>query len=181
MSPFELTLYDGYSQEIPKEEPGKLQRLFFNIDFIRVRGVADTLQRTEEDAYKSDREMSVCEMQEQVSEAALDYALESCEALAEKVQPEMLVDALVQLTLRDERESFKIDVQQAMTRLNRMALLLRLGGVLVVSGVLGAIAWAVLTGAQLVGTGNVAKRIDVAATWCHWPSFAVAAGPSAVT
>ena len=73
MSDLELTLYDGYSQEIPKEEPGKLQRLFFNVDFIRVKGVADTLQRTEEDAYKSDREMSVCEMQEQVSQAALEY------------------------------------------------------------------------------------------------------------
>ena len=73
MSDLELTLYDGYSQEIPKEEPGKLQRLFFNIDFIRVRGVADTLQRTEEDAYKSDREMSVCEMQAQVSQAAVEY------------------------------------------------------------------------------------------------------------
>ncbi len=73
MSDLELTLYDGYSQEIPKEEPGKLQRLFFQVDFIRVRGVADTLQRTEEDAYKSDREMSVCEMQEQVSQAALEH------------------------------------------------------------------------------------------------------------
>ena len=73
MSDLELTLYDGYSQEIPKDEPGKLQRLFFDIDFIRVRGVADTLQRTEEDAYKSDREMSVCEMQAQVRQAALEY------------------------------------------------------------------------------------------------------------
>lgn len=73
MSDLELTLYDGYSQEIPKEEPGKLQRLFFNVDLIRVRGVADTLQRTGEDAYKSDREMSVCEMQKQVSQAAYEY------------------------------------------------------------------------------------------------------------
>jgi lipopolysaccharide export system permease protein len=73
MSDLELTLYDGYSQEIPKEEPGKLQRLFFDIDFVRVRGVADTLQRTEEDAYKSDREMSVCEMQEQVAVAAREH------------------------------------------------------------------------------------------------------------
>jgi lipopolysaccharide export system permease protein len=73
MSDLELTLYDGYSQEIPKEEPGKLQRLFFTVDFIRIRGVADTLQRTEEDAYKSDREMSVCEMQAQVSEASREY------------------------------------------------------------------------------------------------------------
>jgi lipopolysaccharide export system permease protein len=73
MSDLELTLYDGYSQEIPKEEPGKLQRLFFTVDFIRIRGVADTLQRTEEDNYKSDREMSVCEMQEQVSQAAHEY------------------------------------------------------------------------------------------------------------
>ncbi|MGQ0714234.1 MAG: LptF/LptG family permease [Gemmatimonadaceae bacterium] len=73
MSDLELTLYDGYSQEIPKEEPGKLQRLFFNVDVIRVRGVADTLQRTQEDAYKSDREMSVCEMQDQVAQAAREY------------------------------------------------------------------------------------------------------------
>jgi lipopolysaccharide export system permease protein len=73
MSDLELTLYDGYSQEIPKEEPGKLQRLFFHVDFIRVRGVADTLQRTEEDAYKSDREMSVCEMQEQVAIASREH------------------------------------------------------------------------------------------------------------
>ena len=73
LSDLEMTLYDGYSQEIPKEDPGQLQRLFFNVDFIRVRGVADTLQRTEEDAYKSDREMSVCEMQKQVSEAAVEY------------------------------------------------------------------------------------------------------------
>jgi lipopolysaccharide export system permease protein len=73
MSDLELTLYDGYSQEIPKEEPGKLQRLFFDTDFIRVRAVADTLQRTEEDAYKSDREMSVCEMQRQVAQASSEY------------------------------------------------------------------------------------------------------------
>lgn len=73
MSDLELTLFDGYSQEIPKEEPGKLQRLFFDVDFIRVRGVADTLQRTEEDAYKSDREMSVCEMQAQVAQASREY------------------------------------------------------------------------------------------------------------
>jgi lipopolysaccharide export system permease protein len=73
MSDLDLTLYDGYSQEIPKEEPGKLQRLFFTVDLIRIRGVADTLQRTEEDAYKSDREMSVCEMQEQVSEASREH------------------------------------------------------------------------------------------------------------
>ncbi len=75
MSDLELTLYDGYSQEIPKEEPGKLQRLFFNVDFIRVRGVADTLQRTQEDAYKSDREMSVCEMQAQVAQSAREYEI----------------------------------------------------------------------------------------------------------
>jgi lipopolysaccharide export system permease protein len=73
LSDLELTLYDGYSQEIPKEEPGKLQRLFFSVDLIRIRGVADTLQRTEEDAYKSDREMSVCEMQEQVSDASREF------------------------------------------------------------------------------------------------------------
>ena len=128
MSDLELTLYDGYSQEIPKEEPGKLQRLFFNVDFIRIRSVADTLQRTEEDAYKSDREMSVCEMQRHVAEASREYEnarfhLE--EALAASVRRAATGDPPAVTTVPpdlDSREPFGLgrvycDAVAAVTRL----------------------------------------------------------------
>jgi lipopolysaccharide export system permease protein len=59
----ELTLYNGNMQDVPTNNPDELQRLYFNIDLIRVRGVANQFQKTGGDAYKSDREMTVCEMQ----------------------------------------------------------------------------------------------------------------------
>ena len=108
MSDLELTLYDGYSQEIPKEEPGKLQRLFFTVDFIRVRGVADTLQRTQEDAYKSDREMSVCEMQAQVAQSAREYEVARLhleEALVAAAHRAATGDPPTQSVLEDGRET----------------------------------------------------------------------------
>jgi lipopolysaccharide export system permease protein len=63
----ELTLHDGFSQEVPRDNATELQRLYFVTDVVRVRGVANSFDRTTEDTYKSDREMSICEMQEVVS------------------------------------------------------------------------------------------------------------------
>jgi lipopolysaccharide export system permease protein len=61
-----LTLYDGHMQEVPKNDPTQLQRLFFDIDRVRVRAVANSLTRSDStNRYKGDREMSVCEMQKQ--------------------------------------------------------------------------------------------------------------------
>jgi lipopolysaccharide export system permease protein len=58
-----LTLYDGSSMEIATDTPKRLQRNFFARDLIRVRGVATRLDRLEETpAYKSDREMGICEL-----------------------------------------------------------------------------------------------------------------------
>ncbi len=58
-----LTLYDGSSMEIGTDTPKRLQRNFFARDLIRVRGVATRLDRLEETpAYKSDREMGICEL-----------------------------------------------------------------------------------------------------------------------
>jgi len=37
--------------------------LYFNVDLIRVRGVGNQFQKTTSESYKSDREMTVCEMQ----------------------------------------------------------------------------------------------------------------------
>jgi len=71
-----LTLYDGHMQEVPKNEPTQLQRLFFDVDRIRVRAVANNLSRTDStNTYKGDREMSICEMQRQYSGYELDFAV----------------------------------------------------------------------------------------------------------
>jgi lipopolysaccharide export system permease protein len=68
-----LTLYDGFIQEVPKEEPTKLQRLYYEVDQIRVKGVQDVFIRDSTDTYKSDREMSVCELQGEVAKAERDF------------------------------------------------------------------------------------------------------------
>lgn len=65
----ELTLYNGWMQELPKDQPGQLQRLFYVVDLIRVRGVGNQLERSTDDSYKSDREMSICEMQKEFQDA----------------------------------------------------------------------------------------------------------------
>jgi lipopolysaccharide export system permease protein len=63
MTDLELTLYKGNMQDVPTVNPDELQRLYFNVDLIRVRGVGNQFQKTTTDTYKSDREMTVCEMQ----------------------------------------------------------------------------------------------------------------------
>ncbi|MFN2397596.1 MAG: LptF/LptG family permease [Gemmatimonadaceae bacterium] len=69
----QMMLFDGYTQEIPRENPGELQRLYYRVDLIRVRGVGNQLERTEENAFKGDREMSICEMQRSYEESAREY------------------------------------------------------------------------------------------------------------
>ncbi|HMI55701.1 MAG TPA: LptF/LptG family permease, partial [Gemmatimonadaceae bacterium] len=63
LTDLELTLYSGNTQDVPVASPDELQRLYFNVDVIRVRGVGNQFQKTTADSYKSDREMTVCEMQ----------------------------------------------------------------------------------------------------------------------
>jgi lipopolysaccharide export system permease protein len=69
-----LTLRRGSMLEVPKAEPMRLQRLHFERDFVRVEGVANQLEMTREDSYKSDREMSVCELQNEVSRYEHEYS-----------------------------------------------------------------------------------------------------------
>ncbi len=68
----ELTLFDGYSQEIPRDNTTELQRLYFRTDIVKVRGIATGFSRTADKGYKSDREMTICEMQSEVQRAARD-------------------------------------------------------------------------------------------------------------
>jgi lipopolysaccharide export system permease protein len=72
-----LSLYDGHSTEIGADNPEQLQRSFFTRDMIRVRGVATRLDRDDgAPSYKSDREMTVCEllMRSRISRADRDSA-----------------------------------------------------------------------------------------------------------
>jgi len=62
-----LTLYHGSTLEVPRAEPQRLQRASFDRNYVRVEGVANQLQVTRSDSYKSDREMTVCELQNEVA------------------------------------------------------------------------------------------------------------------
>ena len=69
----ELTLYDGSMQDVPVAAPSQLQRLYFDVDRVRIAGVGNEFRKSENDQYKSDREMSVCEMRTAASKARTTY------------------------------------------------------------------------------------------------------------
>lgn len=70
----ELDLYHGQMQEVATDKPGQLNRLFFQHDLIRIKDVARDFNPTEATATsKSDREMSVCEMQRRLWQADGTY------------------------------------------------------------------------------------------------------------
>ncbi len=68
-----LTLYHGSTLEVPRAEPARLQRAAFDRNYVRVEGVANQLQVTRSDSYKSDREMTVCELQNEVARYEAEY------------------------------------------------------------------------------------------------------------
>ena len=71
-----LTLYSGSMQEVPKNDVTQLQRLFYDVDRVRVKNVVNGLTRTDStNTYKGDREMSVCEMQREYASHELDYSV----------------------------------------------------------------------------------------------------------
>jgi lipopolysaccharide export system permease protein len=59
----QLTLYSGTVQDVPAIHIEQLQRLYFDTQKIRVPGVGNAFQKTQNDNYKGEREMSVCEME----------------------------------------------------------------------------------------------------------------------
>lgn len=65
-----LTLFTGAMTELAPNEPQRLQRNFFEKNIVKVRGVATRLERdTTVEGYKSDRELTVCELQAKVEES----------------------------------------------------------------------------------------------------------------
>jgi lipopolysaccharide export system permease protein len=61
-----LTLFHGSWTVLKPEDPTRLQRVFFTTDFVKVRNVGNTLQIDTVGGEKSDREMTVCELQRRV-------------------------------------------------------------------------------------------------------------------
>lgn len=69
-----LTLLDGDIREIKRAEPLQFNRTFFHTNQIRVAGVSNSLERTPEDDFRSEREMSICQMAHEVALSRLDQA-----------------------------------------------------------------------------------------------------------
>lgn len=67
-----LTLLDGDIREVKRAEPLQFNRTFFHTNQIRVAGVSNSLERTPEDDFRSEREMSTCEMAHEVRLARMD-------------------------------------------------------------------------------------------------------------
>jgi lipopolysaccharide export system permease protein len=59
-----LTLEDGDIQEVNRADPTQFNRTFFRTNRMRVAGVGNTLEITRNDSYKSNREMTICEMRQ---------------------------------------------------------------------------------------------------------------------
>jgi lipopolysaccharide export system permease protein len=69
-----LTLLHGDIQEVKRAEPTQFNRTFFAVNRIRVAGIQNSLERTENDTYRGDREMTMCQMEHAVTLARLDEA-----------------------------------------------------------------------------------------------------------
>ena len=67
-----LTLQDGDIAEVNRSDPTQFNRTFFHTNRMRVAGVGNTLERTANDTYKSDREMTICEMRQAARSAHRD-------------------------------------------------------------------------------------------------------------
>jgi lipopolysaccharide export system permease protein len=76
-----LTLRDGEIHEIKRAEPEHFNRTFYTFNRIKVAGVSNTFEQTQNDEYRSDREMGICEMQDVVARARRDEERTHVEAV----------------------------------------------------------------------------------------------------
>ncbi len=68
----QLILYEGSIHEFDRDDPRMFQKTDFGRQLILVRGVGSEFVRREEDDYRSDREMSVCQLEKEVRTATKD-------------------------------------------------------------------------------------------------------------
>ena len=122
LSDLELTLYNGNSLDVPVANPDELQRLYFDVDVIRVRGVGNQFQKTTADSYKSDREMTVCEMQGSQDKARRDHEAARKEFL-EKRAALLKSKTMLSKTVTDAKTSPPWDVGLSRIYCNALALI----------------------------------------------------------
>jgi lipopolysaccharide export system permease protein len=58
-----MTLFDGYIHDYDRLQSQTFRRIFFGTDLIKVSGVSNRLERTANNDFRGDREMSMCEME----------------------------------------------------------------------------------------------------------------------
>jgi lipopolysaccharide export system permease protein len=71
----QLVLYDGSIHEFDRDDPRMFQKTDFGRQVILVRGVGSEFVRRDEDSYRSDREMSVCQLEREMRNASHDAAV----------------------------------------------------------------------------------------------------------
>jgi len=76
-----LILRDGEVQEVKRTEPHQFNRTFYVTNRIKVVGIANKFEQTENDDYRGDREMTICAMQAVVARARQDLERVQGEAL----------------------------------------------------------------------------------------------------
>ena len=81
-STLEMTLHHGFVLQTPNDDPASLQRLYFTTDVVRVRGVTNKFEKTEKDDYRGEREMTVCQMNQEYQTGAYQLALARSELAA---------------------------------------------------------------------------------------------------
>ena len=64
-----LTLLDGDVEDVKRADPTQFNRTFFRINRIRVAGIGNVFETTDNDTFRGDREMTICEMQKMVAAA----------------------------------------------------------------------------------------------------------------
>jgi lipopolysaccharide export system permease protein len=64
-----LTLMDGEIHEVRHGDPTQFNRTFFRTNRIKVANVGNLFDRTEEDDFRGDRELTICAMEQKVAEA----------------------------------------------------------------------------------------------------------------
>lgn len=80
-----LTLFSGIMHDFDRQDPAMFQLIGFRRDVVRVEGVGNELRRTISDSYKSEREMSVCEMERAVASRHRDQTLAQRRAAAARL------------------------------------------------------------------------------------------------
>lgn len=69
----QLHLFSGVSQEFVRGDNRRFQRSFFQEQVVKIQAVSQGFETSQSDTYKSDREMSICEMQRKYAIAAVDF------------------------------------------------------------------------------------------------------------